>query len=91
MRACATLGINQAFTSYNNPKGNADTERFMRTRQEECLWLREWTGPFEVITALEAWIIMYNEQYLHQALGYKTPKQFEQDYYRSPSPPFLAA
>jgi transposase InsO family protein len=31
VRACAALGIRQAFTSYNNPKGNADTERFLRT------------------------------------------------------------
>jgi putative transposase len=91
MRACATLEVHQAFTSYNNPKGNADTERFMRTLKEECLWLREWTCPFELITALEAWIMAYNEQYLHSALGYKTPKQVERDYYSSPGPPFLAA
>jgi hypothetical protein len=26
MRACADLGIRQAFTSYSNPKGNADTK-----------------------------------------------------------------
>jgi transposase InsO family protein len=31
MRACAAMGIKQAFTSYSNPKGNADTERFLRT------------------------------------------------------------
>ena len=30
MRACAAMGIRQAFTSYSNPKGNADTERFLR-------------------------------------------------------------
>jgi putative transposase len=41
MKTCATLGITQAFTSYNNPKGNADTERLMRTLKEELLWLRE--------------------------------------------------
>jgi putative transposase len=46
MRACSTLGIHQAFTSDNNPKGNADTERVMRTLKEECLWLQEWTSPF---------------------------------------------
>ena len=33
MKACSTLGIQQAFTSYNNPKGNADTERVMRNTQ----------------------------------------------------------
>lgn len=45
MRACTTLEIHQACTSYNHPKGNADTERGLRTLQEECLWLREWTCP----------------------------------------------
>lgn len=46
MAACSTLGVHQAFTSYNHPKGNADTERVMRTLKEECLWLQEWTCPF---------------------------------------------
>jgi putative transposase len=91
LEACRALQIHQAFTSYNNPKGNADTERFMRTLKEECLWLREWTCPLELITALERWIATYNEQYLHSALGYKTPRQFERDHDASPSPPFLAA
>jgi transposase InsO family protein len=37
------------------------------------------------------WVAHYNEHYLHSSLGYKTPNQFEQDYYKSHSPPFLAA
>jgi hypothetical protein len=37
MPACATREIQQAFTSYKNPKGDADTERFTRTLKEECL------------------------------------------------------
>jgi len=36
-RTCATLGIRQAFTSYGNPKGNADTERLVRTWKEELV------------------------------------------------------
>jgi putative transposase len=91
MRACTTLEIQQAFTSYNNPKGNADTERLMRTLKEECLWLTEWTGPFALIKALEAWITDYNEHDLHSALGYKPPRQFEWDYYTRHSTPFVAA
>ena len=35
MKHCGMLGIKQAFTSYNNPKGNADTERMMRTFIED--------------------------------------------------------
>jgi putative transposase len=37
MQTCATLEMHQAFTSDNHPKGNADTERFMRTLKEECV------------------------------------------------------
>jgi transposase InsO family protein len=70
--ACHSLEVHQAFTSDNNPKGNADTERFIRTLKEECLWLQEWTCPLALITALDRWIDTYNEHYLHSALGYKT-------------------
>jgi putative transposase len=91
MTACTTLGIHQTFTSYNNPKGNADTERMMRTLKEECLWLQEWTSLLALVKAFEAWIAYYNNQYLHSALGYKTPRQFELAYHNSHSTPFVAA
>ena len=77
MQTCSALGIHQAFTSYNNPKGNADTERMMRTLKEELIWLREWTSPFELAEALERWIERYNAEYLHSALGYRSPIQCE--------------
>jgi transposase InsO family protein len=91
MRACATLEIHQAFTSDNDPKGNADTERFMRTLKEECLWLQEWTCPLELVHALKDWLTHYNEYYLHSALGYQSPRQFERNYLNHHSPPFAAA
>ena len=80
MKACRKLGIHQAFTSYNNPKGNADTERVFRTMKEELLWLREWNSPFELTDALKEWVPFYNEDYLHSALGYKSPIKFEEEY-----------
>lgn len=91
MEARRTLGIHQALTSSNNPPGNADTARFMRTLKEECLWLQEWTCPFALMTALERWIADDHEQYLHSALAYKPPRQFEQEYHTSHTPPFVAA
>jgi putative transposase len=78
LKGTATLGITQAFTSYNNPKGNADTERLMRTLKEELLWLREWTSPLELEQAVVTWIEWYNTRYWHSALGYRTPCQVEQ-------------
>jgi transposase InsO family protein len=47
--------------------------------------------PFQLITALEAWIADYNAHYLHSALGYQPPRQFERAYHRSHGSPFVAA
>jgi putative transposase len=91
MKACSTLGIHHAFPSDNTPKGNADTERVIRTLKEECLWLQEWTCPFTLLQALEGWVADDHEYDLHSALGYKPPARFERNYYRSHGPPFLAA
>ena len=41
MKSCHILGIEQIFTSYNNPKGNADTERMIRTIKEELIWVNQ--------------------------------------------------
>ncbi len=77
---CKTLGINLAFTSYNNPKGNADTERFMRTMKEECLWINEWEN-LEILTeSLKHWFHEYNQNYLHSKLHYKSPNEFESEF-----------
>ena len=83
MKACGDLGINHTFTSYNNPKGNADTERFFRTMKEELLWLREWVNPMELMNKIEEWIPYYNANYLHSSLGYKTPNYVEIEYFNS--------
>ncbi len=83
MKSCSDMGIKQAFTSYNNPKGNADTERFFRTMKEELLWLREWVNPMELMNEIGEWIPNYKANYLHSSLGYKTPNQAETEYYNS--------
>ena len=77
---CKDLGINLVFTSYCNPKGNADTERFMRTLKEECLWLHEFESLDELSQIIKDWFRYYNESYLHSSLGYKSPKRFEEEY-----------
>jgi transposase InsO family protein len=81
MKACSNLEVQQAFTSYNNPKGNADTERMIRTIKEELLWLREWTSEAELTKELGKWVDYYNNNYLHSALGYRAPVQAHNDYY----------
>jgi len=83
MSDMALLGIEQIFTSYDNPKGNADTERMMRTIKEEVIWLNEFSSFDEAKKVLDNWIEEdYNKLYVHSRLGYKSPKEFEGDYYR---------
>jgi len=82
MKACSILEVHQAFTSYNNPKGNADTERMIRTIKEELLWLREWESERELSFELGKWVEYYNRSYLHSVHGYHTPVQTEEDYYK---------
>jgi transposase InsO family protein len=77
MAAMSVLGIEQVFTSYDNPKGNADTERLMRTIKEELLWLREFRSLEAAREAIAQWIALdYNQQYVHSALGYRSPLEF---------------
>jgi len=80
MKVCNRLQIKQAFTSYNNPKGNADTERVVRITKEELICLQEWTSPSNLKTELGTWIENYNRRYPHSSLGYLTPNQFENIY-----------
>ncbi|HUJ08419.1 MAG TPA: integrase core domain-containing protein [Verrucomicrobiae bacterium] len=76
----ADLGVSEAiqqiFTSYDNPKGNADSERVIRTLKEDLIWPRECLTVEQLEQALVGWIRAYNEDYPHSALGYQTPQQY---------------
>ena len=78
MRDMASLGIEQIFTTYDNPKGNADTERMMRTIKEEVIWLNEFETLEQAKVTIGRWIENdYNRLYVHSALGYRSPEEFE--------------
>ena len=79
MQACSVLEIKQIFASYNNPKGNADTERVMRTIKEDFSWVREFSSPIEFTEAFKKWVEDYNNDYPHSSLNYRTPCQFEKE------------
>ncbi len=72
------------FCSYDNPRGNAETERVIRTIKEELLWLNEF-GSFEEAEArIGIWIAQdYNRLYVHSALGYLSPVDFGQQWVQS--------
>ncbi len=79
MTETAGLDINQIFCSYDNPRGNAETERVIRTIKEERLWLNEFGSFEEAETRITAWIEEdYNRLYVHSALRYLSPEEFAQ-------------
>lgn len=77
INACVTLNIEQAFTSYNNPKGNANTERVIRTLKEDCIWINEWESLNQAQQTIKQWIYDYNYLYPHSALDDLSPVEFE--------------
>ena len=80
IKACATLGIKQVFTSWSNPQGNADTERVIRTSKEDLVWPYDWDNPFDFQRAIDKWVDNYNQDFPHQTLGYHTPCEYYQKY-----------
>ena len=54
---------------------NIFTERLWRTVKHEEVYLTEYETPRDARNGLSRYLSFYNEQRLHQALGYKTPAQ----------------
>lgn len=50
----ALLGIEQIFIFWNNPKGNAETERFMRTMKEYLFWRRKYDNSLSLKSHLRS-------------------------------------
>lgn len=91
MAECKTLGIEQIFITYDNPKGNADTERVIRTIKEEAIWPYEFESLEEAKQKIGQAIQFYNEHYCHSALHYRSPNEFLMDYFKQQEEARLAA
>lgn len=84
MKAASHMRIQQIFTSYNNPKGNADTERVMRTIKEDLVWPANWFSYQQLKNALQVWTHDYNSDFPHSAIGHLTPQQYEDNHKNQP-------
>jgi len=80
MKETSLLGIKQIFASYDNPKGNADTERVIRKLKEDLVWPREFENIYEFKDALCKLVNDYNTDFPHSSLNYLTPVKFEEIY-----------
>lgn len=71
-----TVGIRGQYTGYNAPDDNAYVERVIRTIKEEEIWLNQYESWAEAHRAIDGYVRFYNEERIHSALAYRTPKEF---------------
>jgi putative transposase len=74
--ACRDARLRQEFITPYTPEQNGIVERFFRSLKEECVWQHNFTGFAEARDAITQWIDWYNSGRPHQALGYRSPRQF---------------
>jgi transposase InsO family protein len=79
MQACSVMEIKQIFASYSNPKGNADTERVIKTIKNDFVWWNEFGSPTHFAEEFAGWVVRYNTDRPHSTLGYRTPCEFEKE------------
>jgi transposase InsO family protein len=61
------------------PEGNGCAERFIRVLKENLLWIRRFDTVEELRLALIAFRQTYNQSWIIERHGYKTPAQVRAD------------
>ncbi len=69
------LGIASSPAFVREPEGNGCAERFIRTLKENLLWVRPFATVEELRLALQAFKETYNQTWIIERHGYKTPAQ----------------
>lgn len=69
------LGIKSSPAFVHEPQGNGCAERFVRILKENLLWLRPFRDAEELRLALLEFKRTYNQTWILQRHGYKTPAQ----------------
>src|SRR4051794_12426333 len=71
------LGIESSPAFVREPEGNGCAERFIRTLKENLLWVRHFATVEELRLALIAFKRTYNQTWIIERHGYKTPLRSE--------------
>jgi transposase InsO family protein len=84
----AFLGIESSPAFVRAPEGNGCAERFIRTLKENLLWVHTFDTVEELRLALIDFRRRYNDEWILERHGYRTPAQVRADQI---TPPALAA
>jgi len=69
------LGVKQLFARYQTPKDNAWIESWFRILKFDWLRYKDYVSFDQLKTIIRQFIIVYNTQRYHGAIGYVTPEQ----------------
>jgi transposase InsO family protein len=75
----AFLGIESSPSFVRSPEGNGCIERFFRTLKEQLLWVRNFVDAEDVRRAAADWIAIYNEHWLIERHGHRSPADFRRE------------
>jgi putative transposase len=73
------LGIESSPAFVREPEGNGCAERFIRVLKENLLWIRRFATIEELRLALQAFRHTYNQTWIIERHGYRTPAQVRAD------------
>ena len=73
------LGITSSPAFVRAPEGNGVAERFIRTLKEQLLWVRTFRTVEDLRVALQTWLVTYNEQWLVERHGFRSPAQVRRE------------
>lgn len=73
------LGISSSPAFIRAPEGNGCAERFIRTLKENLMWVRTFDTVEDLSEALFAFRKTYNEHWLIERHGHRSPAQFRRD------------
>ncbi len=73
------LGIEDDAAFVGEPQGNGVAERFMRTIKEQCLWSKLFDDVDDLRQGAADFIELYNEEWLIERLGHRTPREAFRD------------
>jgi putative transposase len=74
------LGMQSSPSFVRQPEGNGCIERFFRTLKEQLLWIRNFRDLDDLRAALCEFRNRYNQFWILEKLGYRTPIQTRRDF-----------
>jgi putative transposase len=71
-------GLGQEYITPYSPEQNGMIERFFLTLKQECVWLHRFESRDHAFRIVADWLRRYHAERPHSALGYLTPKEYQE-------------